>query len=620
MKKALSLLLALVLTFSVCFGLISCDNTNNPSNDNPTANTPGGDNPNTNKPFNVDLAGYVANIGNATALGISKKAKASISPMASYGTNHSGIQLLSYTTLSSDNVAEDKNYIVMSTTDYDANVPEADETGLTKVTFTKIVTENVTTETTGTKYIIANEGTISISATEGFKYTVYYNDSLVYNEVQDNDSNDKDAKIGVIVLDNLIDGMEYKVNYEGIGVETTITQDDINGEIDKLYVVNGYTFISFVPVGQSQRPSDTALQYDYDGVATYDKNGYFSTTTRQSFVIDNATGYVYQLKDFSIDTIKDGLIISSGKHFDMNVADTGELNFVQVVRNETLRIYNIFKDKYGNKYVQNDYLDAYDEENKTVYYTKTNYFLSQEGIAIHIDYTGQFNYSEMPSSFKVLEKMNADFTPSQISETENYKIYYSPCNGNSIHDESSVMISHIENGYLYMYSTQGGAYSYFKRVHSTLPYINEGNTPDNTRLYVEDRSYGIYGYDGGNWDYNCLKSTPIDYNTVLIWCDWSGTPKLYYGDVWGENAFRENVGGFDGKGFDDSKLTVLLENCICVPDWDFDLNTMRFRYTTFTETVFYKIIVDENGAPKAVNSETYVAPEQEIITLQPINK
>jgi hypothetical protein len=47
---------------------------------------------------------------------------------------------------------------------------------------------------------------------------------------------------------------------------------------------------------------------------------------------------------------------------------------------------------------------------------------------------------------------------------------------------------------------------------------------------------------------------------------------------------------------------------------------MRFRYTTFTETVFYKIIVDENGAPKAVNSETYVAPEQEIVTLQPINK
>lgn len=63
-----------------------------------------------------------------------------------------------------------------------------------------------------------------------------------------------------------------------------------------------------------------------------------------------------------------------------------------------------------------------------------------------------------------------------------------------------------------------------------------------------------------------------------------------------------------------------MENCICVPDWDFDLNTMRFRYTTFTETVFYKIIIDENGEPKAVNSETYVAPAQEVVILQPINK
>ena len=224
MKRTLSLLLALVLMFSMCISLISCANSNNPS----------GDNPSTSNPFNVDLAGYVANIGNATALGISKKAKASATPMASCGTNNFGVQLLSYSTLSSDKDAEDKNYIVMSTTDYDANAPEADKTGLTKVTFTKIVTENVTTETTGTKYILANEGSISISATEGFKYTVYYNDSLVYNEVQDNDSNDEDSKIGVIVLDNLIDGMEYEVNYRGIGVETTITQDDIEAEIDKL--------------------------------------------------------------------------------------------------------------------------------------------------------------------------------------------------------------------------------------------------------------------------------------------------------------------------------------------------------------------------------------------------
>ena len=39
-----------------------------------------------------------------------------------------------------------------------------------------------------------------------------------------------------------------------------------------------------------------------------------------------------------------------------------------------------------------------------------------------------------------------------------------------------------------------------------------------------------------------------------------------------------------------------------------------------TETAYYKIIFDENGNPKAVNSKTHVAPERETITLQPINK
>ena len=92
MKKTVSLLLALILTFSLCVGLISCGNSNIPGGNNPSADNPGGDNPHPNKPFNVDLAGYVANIGNATALGISKKAKASATPMASYGTNNSGIQ------------------------------------------------------------------------------------------------------------------------------------------------------------------------------------------------------------------------------------------------------------------------------------------------------------------------------------------------------------------------------------------------------------------------------------------------------------------------------------------------------------------------------------------------
>jgi hypothetical protein len=325
------------------------------------------------------------------------------------------------------------------------------------------------------------------------------------------------------------------------------------------------------------------------------------------------------LEDFPVDTIRDGLVISSDKYYDMSVSDNGELNFVQLVRNETLTVYNAFKDKYGNRYVQNDYLDAYDAENRTVYYTKLNYILSQEGIAIHMEYSGLFSYCEFPNTFQKIEKMDASFTPVPISEEERFTFHYTPLNHNSTYLTSSIVISHIEDGYLYVYATQESCYTYYLRVHVFLPFVPESvpesGMPTETELYSERRSYGVWGHDGGGWEFGCLKSAPIDYNTVLIWSDWSGTPKLYYGSVWGENGYQHY-----GYYIDETNLTILLENCTCDPVWSFDLDVLRFRYTTFTETIFYKVIVDENGLPQIVNSKTYIAPEQEVVTLQPINK
>ena len=182
--------------------------------------------------------------------------------------------------------SESKNYIVMSTTEYGANTPEADASGLTKVTFTKTVTENVTTETTGTKYITATEGQITILAVSGFTYTVYENEAVLHEKLQDNDANDTSEEEGVIVLTGLTYGTEYRVDYTGVGEEITVTQDELGGEIDKLYSLYGYTFISFVPEGMSNRPT---AQYDCFGVDMYDKEGYISNETCQSFVIDNKT-------------------------------------------------------------------------------------------------------------------------------------------------------------------------------------------------------------------------------------------------------------------------------------------------------------------------------------------
>lgn len=592
MKQTLSLFLALVLTFSLCIGLISCGNTNNSNYDNSSENNPGGDDPNgdnsASKPFIVDLEGYVANIGNATALGISKKAKASASPVASYGTKNSGVQLLSFNTLASDKDTEDKNYIVMSTTDYDANSPEADETGLTKVTFTKIVTENVTTETTGTKYIIATEGAISIAAVPGFKYSVYYNDSLVYNEVQDNDANDKDEKVGVIVLNNLIDGIEYKVDYKGIGVETTITQDDINGEIDKLYVLNGYTFISFVPLGTSQRPDDNQMNYDSNGVAVYDKANYFSNNSRQSFVIDNATGYIYQIKDVSIDEIKNNLLLISGKIYDMRVTESDELQFYTVVQNETLTISDYFKDNYGNIYIENDYLEVYDQANNTLYYKPSvdtyyehqkTYNFTREGYVLKIDYSTS---CICPSVVKV----GPNFTEEAITINDDLYI-----------DELLL----VKDGYFY--NTRE-----FKRTNLIV------------HTHAKDDYSCSWIFLG--WHDN-IKYDFVDYQTVIFYIEKNSydnvaQPKsLYYQNIFGSTRINDPQIPEEGDTFQNSIL--LLEN-VEVEAMGGLFENWRFKKITISSTIYYQIVVDENGVPTSVNSETYVAPERDVITMQPLNK
>jgi len=527
------------------------------------------------KDFRVDLDGYVANIGNATALGIAQKPNLGVTPVMAKG----GIALRSFVKSSSNEDTENKNYIVMSTTEYDANTPEADKNGLTKVTFTKIVTENVTTETTGTKYITASEGQITILAVNGFTYTIYENETLLHESVQDNDATDTNDQEGVIVLTGLNDGTEYKVYYKGIGEEITITQDEINGEIDKLYSMYGYTFISFVPEGNVQRPIGDDITYDHTGIALYDKCDYTSNSERQSFVIDNTTGLVYALDGFSIDRIENGVIISSDKHFDMEAQENGELKFTQIVQNETIEVHSVYKDKYGTKYVHNDSLDGYDEANKTVYYKIVQYYLSDEGVVLYIDVDPNyhevwFNPYDIAKEYRSIQKIGADFVKSEISNTETYHFVFMH---GKIGEHEKVKFGYIKNGYMYAYITQ----QVFYASRTSLATLE-------TECKFES---------------NVL----FDYDTALFLID--GT--LYYGDLWGDKAYQ--VGSTEN-------LTELAKNCEMIPGSESGgIKTVRYRYTTFTETIFYKIITDENGNPKAV-SETYLAPDREVITLQPINK
>ena len=72
-----------------------------------------------------------------------------------------------------------------------------------------------------------------------------------------------------------------------------------------------------------------------------------------------------------------------------------------------------------------------------------------------------------------------------------------------------------------------------------------------------------------------------------------------------------------------NNLTLLVDNVVRTNEiydsYNNHYTSWEFRKTTLTETVFYQVIVGEDGKPKIVD-ETYVAPKHDVITLQPLNK
>ena len=170
MKKVLSFSLS-ILILSSCFTfLFSCT-------------------PNQKKEkFELDLTGYVANISDATAIGLVNQSSAEVSSLSSNKKQSLSFGLTVYAEEDDDDY---QNYLVMSTS-YDSNDPETDETGLKKVSFTKTVTG--TEKIVGNKFVWAWNSSISVAASEGFTYSVYLDNELVIANIQDNDSNDKNHK------------------------------------------------------------------------------------------------------------------------------------------------------------------------------------------------------------------------------------------------------------------------------------------------------------------------------------------------------------------------------------------------------------------------------------------
>lgn len=303
-----------------------------------------------------DLAGYVASIENASAVGIGKMSvtKSSVKARANA---QAGVMAVPVTL---DNVSSEqtKDYLLTATETEDGYEYE-------KLSFTKIV-NSLFGEVKGEKEYVSADGTLSFFANKGFKYTVLFGGEEIFSEIEDNSAEDENKKQGVITLSGLEEGETYVVRHRGKGKEKVLTQDEMKARVRRVYVSENFTFIELADKSQGDYvfSRDNFISSDYDKVCC--------------FVIDNESGRVYSLKGIFIFTIYDGMVVCGKPKggtvprilCDLSVNENDELVFTPIITNENLGVGTFFKDKYGRKYIQvdNEQLDGYYDENFNAFF------------------------------------------------------------------------------------------------------------------------------------------------------------------------------------------------------------------------------------------------------------
>ena len=583
----------------------------------------------------INLSEYVAEISDAKALTIKN-----------YGSK---IKPATTTELNTN-----KKYIVKSNEIITQGDTEFDESGLTKITFTKITTTTTKETITGSRNVIAyatqthivhiknrtsnsitinsstsyqyrlktdageiltdwingqeNEttfadldyetqnieiearninATLSFRSNPGFIYSIFSGDNCLIESIEDNDAQDQDTKNGMITIFGFIEGETYTINYTGTGEETVITQEEINGEIDKLYVCDNYTFISFVPINANTRPLDQDLIYGDDGIAIYDRTNYYSDNTRQSFVINNITGYIYKIENFSIREIKNGLILSNNDNYvyDFKINDEEILIFYSLFQNDSIHVDYFFKDVYGNNFISNNKINQYDPTTNTHFFVyhfgnsndKGNYQfeLTETKETICIEYDPDSSVTVYKSVTIVLPNNQR-----QILTLEDcFKINNYQTTGFNWYK--------IEDGILYGYYRQnyfGDSAEFGSAVLNTYDFIND--------------IASSYNLGDAKFNFNYLKK----YGILITYND---NKVGYYNDFYSVLNTCDVL---------EDHYVLLIENCV--------YENYAFLTYGINGNTYYDIIVEEIDSALSIKkyiAGTYTTP-QIIIEFQPINR
>lgn len=395
----------------------------------------------------------------------------------------------------------------------------------------------------------------------------------------------------------------YDSNGNIISSNTTLSQEEIPGQVNRLYVFGDYTFIQFVPLltesGNYQyydlnneikteyleiRPN--TLIYDINGVADFDKGNYYTSALSQSFIIHNTSGYIYKIENFTIENISEtGIITQRNQNNSLDGYNTiyykisiesNSLVFTDVVPNKTLSVHGVAQDKYGWVFVQNDLLDYKDELNKIIYYTHENYHYI-------IDKNNQVYLCEYQTGTLIEEVKSIIINGAKqaINDVTTTQVKYIATN--RLCDFNNIYKGHI------IYTLNVSSPQGFIAMNNSI-YIN---IPSITNYFWFDLLNGILIIEAENYLY--YKTIDIDSyintDTILTLNDFI---KLSNNKTYKVNQYYLNIDG--------NKKEV---------------NNVYYTVDA-TSTTYYQLINNENSISLITLSDVHYS--QNVYIFQPINK
>ena len=598
MRKVLNRILIILICF-FSLSLIGCNQNSNDilPNDNNDNNTD--ISPDSNIDFKVsfkNLDEYMCVMPNASSIGIDMNGK----------TDNQKANI--------KNTAVKKyNELVYQSSFFESTDPEFDENGIAKVTFKKITVSNLEKDTTGSFQVYPThykgKAYIEFATTEGVKYDIYDNKgNAIIVDFTDNNTKDLNKTSGFARVECLNTVAKCEVKYKGKIIEEVITQDEIDGEVDKFLIVGQYTFISFVPKGTSKRAqyvneNDVAL-----GSSNYDTIDYYSNSTRQSYIINNNTNYIYKIIDVVISKIKNNLVLINNIVYDYILQDDFTLKFVPLYNNSRIVVYDFIKDVYGNKYVFNDKIDEFDANTNTKFIRttkQTNYFLSKDNIVFYV-YMSNSNKEDV-----VIKRFNENRELVKLNEEDNYDLNIK---GVLVNFEEWTL-SKIKNGYAYFFRTNS--------TYNTVEFKLYDSRTDKTY-------YRLINCSGTSWNTNTILCTYLDDENVFFYSDLiENKGKVFVVNVWGnlETVHKNEWHVISNKQTleealnlkTETKPNLILDN-VYAESWDnYDISKIRVSTNTLNGSTYYKFKYINNKV-EVINEANYI-PEKAIdILLRPINR